>query len=147
MRHRKAKEMSVWFYLITLRFGSNRCVCRLCSLKQWLPLCGGVCENDDANTWKTWPHFTPKTHWTTLWLKMPIWVAIPSSFCIQEVYFTRIEKSGKWVENESHDIKGSGLEGKNIVTSGQILSVVIAMWLPCFLTDYVACILSTICII
>ena len=30
------------------------------------------------------------------------------------------------------NIKGSGLEGKNIVTSGQILSVVIAMWLPCF---------------
>ena len=54
-------------------------------------------------------------------------MAIPSSFCIQEVYFTRIEKSGKWVEKESHDIKGSGLEGKNIVTSGQILSVVIAM--------------------
>ena len=80
-------------------------------------------------------------------VEMPIWVAIPSSFCIQEVYFTRIEKSGKWVENEGHGIKGSGLEGKNIVTSGQILSVVIAMWLPCFLTDYVACILSTICII
>ena len=30
------------------------------------------------------------------------------------------------------NIKGSGLEGKNIVTSGQILSAVIAMWLPCF---------------
>ena len=30
------------------------------------------------------------------------------------------------------NIKGSGLEGKNIVTSGQILSVVIVISLPFF---------------
>ena len=82
-----------------------------------------VCENGDANTLKP-----GRISIQDLLNYFVVENAdLSGLFCIQEVYFTRIEKSGKWVENEGHGIKGSGLEGKNIVTSGQILSVVIAM--------------------
>ena len=52
-------------------------------------------------------------------------IQIVDRFTLQ--HFVNQKHLFQWVENEGHDIKGSGLERKNIVTSAQILSVVIAM--------------------
>ena len=57
-------------------------------------------------------------------------IQIVDSFTLQ--HFVNQKHFFQWVENEGHDIKRSGLERKNIVTSGQILSVVIVIWLPFF---------------
>ena len=63
--------------------------------------------------------------WLHIWFARGKIIKIVDSFTLQ--HFVNQKHFFQWVENEGHDIKGSGLERKNIVTSGQILSVVIAM--------------------